>query len=142
MAITSVAGTASASTTTPDRFNELNSEQFLKIIFTELGRQDPTQPSDSSKLLEQLSTIRTIQSDIQLSGDLKTIVSQNQLAAAGNTLGKLVRGLTEDGERVSGTVKSVNSNQDGLFVTLASGERLAFSSIDSILEPPATTGGT
>lgn len=142
MAITSVSDSASASTTSPDRFNELNSEQFLKIIFTELGRQDPTQPSDSSKLLEQLSTIRTIQSDIQLSGDLKTIVSQNQLAAAGNTLGKLVRGLTEDGERVSGTVKSVTSNRDGLFVTLASGERLPFGSIDSILEPPTNTGGT
>ena len=38
-----------------NRFNELSSEDFMKIIFTELQQQDPFEPNDSSALLEQLN---------------------------------------------------------------------------------------
>ena len=47
-----------------DAFSSLNSEQFVKIIFTELSKQDPLQPNDSKALLEQLSSLRNIQSEI------------------------------------------------------------------------------
>ena len=37
------------------RFNDMSSEEFMKIIFTELQQQDPFKPNDSSALLEQLN---------------------------------------------------------------------------------------
>ena len=38
----------------------LGSEEFLKIILTELTSQDPLSPNDTSALLDQISTIRSI----------------------------------------------------------------------------------
>ena len=44
------------------RFNELASEDFIQIIFTELTNQDPLAPNDTSALLDQLNSIRSIES--------------------------------------------------------------------------------
>jgi len=52
-AINALSGSqASASTS---RFSEMSSEDFMKIIFTELQSQDPFKPNDSNALLEQLN---------------------------------------------------------------------------------------
>ncbi|MFN9077856.1 MAG: flagellar hook capping FlgD N-terminal domain-containing protein [bacterium] len=104
--------TVSSSAPTPpplkSRFNEMSSEEFMKIIFTELQQQDPFKPNDSSALLEQLNSIRSIESDIQMGEQLESIVFQNQLASAGNLIGKRVGGLSTENTRVAGTVKSVS----------------------------------
>ena len=112
-AVTSLGSNSSTSGATPNRLSELSSEQFLKIIFTELQQQDPLQPNDSSKLLEQLSSIRSIQSDIELSDQLKSIVTQNQLASAGTMIGNYVSGLSIDNQRVIGQVVSVSRTSEG-----------------------------
>ena len=54
-------------------FNALSSEDFIKIIFTELANQDPFQPNDSSALLEQLNSIRSIESDTKLIDKLEDL---------------------------------------------------------------------
>src|SRR4051812_20037147 len=88
--------------TTPNGFSALTSEQFIKVIFTELSKQDPLQPSDSSKLLEQLSSIRSIQADIEMGAKLQSIVTQNQLSTAAGLIGKNISGLSDRSDRVSG----------------------------------------
>ena len=75
------------------RFSDLSSEQFIEVLFAELQNQDPFQPSDSGALLEQLSSLRNIESQLSLQTQMETLVSQNQLASAGNLIGKLVAGL-------------------------------------------------
>ena len=100
------------------RFNEMSSEEFMKIIFTELQQQDPFKPNDSSALLEQLNSIRSIESDISMGKQLESIVFQNQLAGAGNLIGKRISGLTVDNERVAGQVKSVTRAGDEISLLL------------------------
>lgn len=121
---------------TPNRLSELSSEEFLKIIFTELQKQDPLQPNDSSKLLEQLSSIRSIQSDIELSDQLKSIVTQNQLASAGAMIGNIVSGLDQDNKRVIGQVLSVSRTADGPILNLHNGKRVALDQVDEMTLPP------
>ena len=79
----------------------------MKIIFTELQQQDPFKPNDSSALLDQLNSIRQIESDMQLTEQLESIVFQNQLASASNMIGKVVQGVLPTGDRVAGQVLSV-----------------------------------
>ena len=79
----------------------------MRIIFTELQQQDPFEPNDSSALLEQLNSIRAIESDIELTENLQDIVFQNQLATAGNLIGKTIEGLTATNDRVVGNVFAV-----------------------------------
>ena len=114
--------TVSSSAPTPpplkSRFNEMSSEEFMKIIFTELQQQDPFKPNDSSALLEQLNSIRSIESDLQMGEQLESIVFQNQLASAGNLIGKRVGGLSTENTRVAGTVKSVSRVGDEIGLLL------------------------
>ncbi|HPO93794.1 MAG TPA: flagellar hook capping FlgD N-terminal domain-containing protein, partial [Phycisphaerales bacterium] len=135
-AVTSLGSNSSTSGATPNRLSELSSEQFLKIIFTELQQQDPLQPNDSSKLLEQLSSIRSIQSDIELSDQLKSIVTQNQLASAGTMIGNYVSGLSIDNQRVIGQVVSVSRTSEGPVLNLHNGYRVKLDNIDEMTLPP------
>lgn len=124
-----------------NRFTELSSEDFIKIIFTELQNQDPFQPNDSAALLEQLNSIRSIESDIQLSNRLEDIVFQNQLSSAGNLIGKRVAGLTADAQRVGGTVESVARTGDEIALVLDNGWILPIDNVEYIDSLPTVPGG-
>ena len=89
--------TSAALTTsrTANRFNEMSSEDFIRIIFTELSNQDPFEPNDSGALLEQLNSIRSIESDLQLVDQLQSLVFENQLGAAAGLIGQ--QGVRPDG---------------------------------------------
>ncbi len=88
-------------------FGELDSGKFLNILLTELTNQDPFEPNDSQALLEQLSSLRNIESQASLQKSLEALVLQNNISQAGALLGKVVEGLTPTGERISGEVRSV-----------------------------------
>ena len=136
-----------APTTSPtsSRFNELSSEEFIKIIFTELQNQDPFKPNDSGALLEQLNSIRSIESDIEMSNRLESIVFQNQMSSAGGLIGKRVAGLTADAERVGGTVKSVARTGDEIALVLDNGWIIPMDNVEYIdsqtTPPPAPPAG-
>ncbi|MBL8763178.1 MAG: hypothetical protein JNM07_02785 [Phycisphaerae bacterium] len=112
----------------------LGSQDFLKLIFTELGKQDPLKPNDTNTLLQQLSTIRSIQSDVDLSDRLARLVGQNELASAGGLIGRRVAGLDPDAERIEGQVISVTKTKEGAVLTLDGGRKLPYSGLESILE--------
>jgi flagellar basal-body rod modification protein FlgD len=135
---------SSTSTTSANGFSTLSSGDFLKIIFTELSRQDPTQPSDSKALLEQLSTIRNIQSSTDLSDKLTSLVSQNEFAGASQLIGKAVSGVTQDNTRKLGIVSGVSKTSKGSVVILDDGSRIDFKNIDEVQDiaeiSPKTTG--
>jgi flagellar basal-body rod modification protein FlgD len=120
------------------RFNELKSEDFIKIIFTELSNQDPFAPNDSAALLEQLDSIRSIESDIELGRRLDSLVFENQLAAASAMIGKFVGGLTAENDRVAGYVVSVLRQGDSVQVELDNGWLIPVGNIEAIIDPPQT----
>ncbi|MFN0011078.1 MAG: flagellar hook capping FlgD N-terminal domain-containing protein [Phycisphaerales bacterium] len=133
---------ASGTSTKVDAFSSLSSEQFVKIIFAELSKQDPLKPNDSNQLVSQLANIRSIQSDLDMQSRLKELVSQNQLSTAGGLLGVFVRGTSLEFNAVSGVVQAISQTKDGPVLTLADGNRLKFSGITQILGaaplPPTT----
>jgi flagellar basal-body rod modification protein FlgD len=141
MAVTSATITSSSSSvaqsTRPNKFGDLTSEQFTKIMLSELQSQDPLKPNDSNALLQQVSSIRSIESNLSLEKKLGSILSQNQLASAGNLLGTNISGLTETNTRVSGKVVGVNAGPSGVSVTLSQGWKVPFNKIDGITLPPA-----
>ncbi|MBS0196849.1 MAG: hypothetical protein JSR77_08830 [Planctomycetes bacterium] len=117
-------------------FSSVTSEQFSKIIFTELSRQDPLAPNDTNALLQQISTLRSIQADTDLTDRLKSLVTQNQFASATGMIGKRVSGVSEENERVSDLVSGVTRTDNGPILTLASGARMRMSNLDQVLATP------
>ena len=140
-AIQGAAANMVGGTTGSNRFNELSSEDFMQIIFTELQQQDPFEPNDSSALLEQLNSIRAIESDIELTKNLEDIVFQNQLATAGNMIGKTVEGLTATNDRVVGNVFAVIREGNDVTLQLDSGWEIPANNVQVIVDPTSLPQG-
>ena len=125
---------AAAPATANDRFSELTSQQFVKIIFTELANQDPLEPNDTGALLDQLSTLRSIQSDMDLSEKLETLVTQNELTSAASMIGKFITGTTEQGETVEDFVFSVLRTRSGPVLNLDGGQKVPLGNVSEIID--------
>jgi flagellar basal-body rod modification protein FlgD len=123
------------SSTGNDAFSDLTSAEFLQIIFTELANQDPFEPNDTQAMINQLSSIRSIEADTQFSNQLGKLVRQNELAAASGLIGSLVSGISLDNRRVADLVVSVTQTDQGPVLNLFDGSRMFFSNIDEIVGP-------
>lgn len=99
-------------------FNSLKSEDFLKMLITELQNQDPTQPVDNSHLLEQLSVMRNLQANLELGEAMKSITASQKLATAASFVGKNVKGVDVDGTSVTGKVGSAFLSNDTFYVRI------------------------
>lgn len=116
-------------------FDALTSQDFLKVMLTELSKQDPLSPSDTKEILGQISTIRSIESNLALQRDLDSLVTQNQTSAAGTLIGKYVSGLSDAGDRVESLVGSVSVTRDGPILNLLNGRRVPMKNVEEILDP-------
>ena len=132
--ITSAAGVGGGSVGASSGFGGMDSEEFVKIIFTELQNQDPFSPNDSSALLEQLNSIRSIESDMALTSQLESIVFQNQLAGASNLIGRYIQGMAPGGNRVDGQVISVIRQGDNIGVELDTGWVIDVDQVELIVD--------
>lgn len=124
-----------AASSVPSRFSDMSTEDFIRIIFTELSNQDPFKPNDSAALLEQLNSIRSIESDLQLTGQLKSLVTDNQLSSASGMIGKFIGGLTADNDRVAGFVVSVIRQDDQITLELDNGWLVPISGVETVIDP-------
>jgi flagellar hook assembly protein FlgD len=93
-------------------------------------------------LLEQLSTIRNIQSSTDLSDKLTSLVSQNEFAGASQLIGKAVSGVTQDNTRKLGIVSGVSKTSKGSVVILDDGSRIDFKNIDEVQDIADTSKKT
>ena len=130
-AVTQATSSSSSSSSTLTGATEsLGRDDFFKLLIAELTNQDPLKPNDSTQMLEQLSSLRSIQSDMNLTEKLESILTQSQLSTAGSLIGKYVSGLTAGGQRVVGEVVSVARNADGPILRLSNNFLLPFSNVD------------
>jgi len=113
-------------------FGELSSEEFIRVMLTELSNQDPFDPQDSSALLEQMSSLRNIESQLALQEQLSDLVLQNQIAAAGGMIGKVVSGLNDSNAAVDGLVTSVRVVNGKAILELDTGQSLAMDRVTVI----------
>ncbi|MBI1190853.1 MAG: hypothetical protein GC200_09270 [Tepidisphaera sp.] len=113
-------------------FSALSSGDFTKIILQELSHQDPLNTSDTNQLIQQLSGIRSIQSNTDLSDKLDQLLNHNDFTNASTLIGKTVSGLADDSSRVSGVVSTVSRTSKGTVVTLDDGSRVQVANLDEV----------
>src|SRR5437762_6740868 len=83
---------------------QLKSEDFIKMMITQLQNQDPMEPAKNEQLLAQMSQIGQLEASTNLQDSLKSLVLQNNIGSAGNLIGKTVQGLDEHGASIQGLV--------------------------------------
>lgn len=122
--------TPSAAATDP--YASMTSGDFVKVMLSELQHQDPTNPTDTSKIMSELSSLRNIESQLSLQTNLQNLVSQNQIAQASGMIGKLVSGMDSNGQKMSGHVMSVKVVNGSAVLQLDSGQALNMNDVTTI----------
>ena len=111
---------------------ELKTEDFIKMMITQLQNQDPLEPAKNQELLAQMSQIGQLQSATSLQESLKGMVLQNQIGSASALIGKTVQGLDGQDDPVTGLVNSVKVGADGISLELDNGKSLPLSRVTQI----------
>lgn len=141
-AIGSAAATSAQSTNqTGNAYSELSSGEFLKIILSELTNQDPLAPNDTSAILEQLSSIRNIESQTTLEGKFDALVTQNAISSSANMIGKYVEGINGANNAVSGVVTSLTIEEGEPVLRLSDGSSLAADRVTEVQDGDASGFG-
>lgn len=141
MSVSGITGSGSSVASSTDPFAAMSSEDFIKVMFTELTNQDPLAPNESKDLLEQIGTIRSIEADVDLSKRLQEMSRQNEIASASTLVGKFVTGRNGVGTEVAGFVDSVSITTDGPVMNLGTGYRVALEDLIEVVDPALLDGG-
>jgi flagellar basal-body rod modification protein FlgD len=134
-AITNAASKTGPSQSTRDRMQELDVEQFLKLMIAELQNQDPLNPMDNAQMIQQMGEIRSIAATDKLSTTLETVQLGQALASASSLIGKNISGLSDKSPQVNGKVDRV-SVVDGVPKLHVGSDVVSLSNIREIV--PAT----
>ena len=98
---------SSSNTSGTDRFQELGTEAFLKLMVAELQNQDPMNPTDNAQMLQQINQIREIASNDKLSTSLDAVLIGQNMATAAGLIGQTVTGTNSLGETATGKVDRI-----------------------------------
>lgn len=101
-------------------FSSLTADDFLKVLIEQLKTQDPSNPTDSNQLLEQVSSMRALQSSIELSDSIKSLTMSQQLTSATSFLGKTISGTDSNDQAASGIVDRVVVSDGKTFLAIGS----------------------
>jgi flagellar basal-body rod modification protein FlgD len=117
-------------------FQELNGEDFFKVLIAQLVNQDPLEPTSNQELLAQMASIREIELNSSLTDSLKNLTSQQQFGSASSLIGRSVTGpVGEDGTAIHGQVVSVRFEADGrVYLQLDSGQELNLADVVNVTD--------
>lgn len=108
---TSSSGSSQSKTTGNDLGN-VNLDEFLQLMITELQNQDPLNPTDNSEMLAQMTQIRQMGATNQLTDALTSLSMGQSLTQASNLIGKKVTALDDKSKEISGVVDRVSVKID------------------------------
>lgn len=92
--------------------NDLDVDQFLQLMISELTNQDPLNPMDNTQLVQQLGHIREIAATNQLTETLSSVATGQSLTTASSLLGKKVSALAANNQNITGIVDRVSVEVD------------------------------
>ena len=115
--------------------NEVNQEDFFKLLTVELSSQDPLEPKKDSEFLSQVMQISSLEQARAMQSDLAAMRLEQQITQANGMLGREV----DFGESLDGKVSAVKF-QDGRPMIEVDGELYDLQELLSINLPEETVG--
>lgn len=127
-------GSNSSTTSAKKSAYDLKTEDFIKMMITQLQNQDPTEPVKNEELLAQMSQISQLQSSTTLTSTLQGLTLQNQIGSASSLIGKVVKGLDSEDDPVTGLVTSIKVAGDKVNLQLDNGKQLQLTRVTEITQ--------
>lgn len=115
----------------------MKSEDFFRILVTELQQQDPFEPAKTSDMVGQVAQIRDIELSGTLTGTLDTLAQQQRAAGTGDLIGKYIiaRVAGEGGSdaQIEGVVTGVSFDADAsALLELDTGSSVPMASVQRV----------
>ena len=82
---TSASSSSSSNSTTPS--NQLDANSFITLLAAQLQAQDPLNPLDPNQMVNELTSMNTLQQTIQIRQDLDALVKAAQTGSAQPAVG-------------------------------------------------------
>ncbi len=139
--ITSTVGSSTQVTSTHDAttrgFGDMSSEDFFKLLITELQTQDPMNPTDNQQLMQQMSTIREMEQTATLTETLTSLASEQRFSGATSLIGHYIAGTVKDSSggsyELQGLVIGVRFDADGdAILELHNGREIPLSRVEQV----------
>ena len=112
---------------------DVDLDDFLKLLIAELQNQDPLNPMGNNEMLQQLSQIREIESNDRLTQTLESVLLGQSLTTASGMIGRSITAMTKNGATVTGRVDRV-SIVDGMPKLNVDGQVVDLKSVSEILD--------
>lgn len=114
---------------------QLGSQDFLKLLVTQMTTQDPLNPMDDKEFIAQMAQFSSLEETTKLNKTMSAFVQGQQAAAASSYLGREVT-LAADGAEIRGIVSAVSASAaDGQVSLTVNGRRYDVSSVREIRLP-------
>jgi flagellar basal-body rod modification protein FlgD len=130
--------------------DQVDKEQFLRLLVTQLRNQDPLEPTKNEEFLAQLATFSALEQQQITNEGLATLVGLTQaqltlggLSQAASLVGREVTWIDDLGAEQRGTVTRVSFDARGVFAEI-DGQMVPAGSIVAVHAPgggSSTTGG-
>ena len=101
-----------SSTSSGNGLQDVDLDQFLGLLITELQNQDPLNPMDNAQMMEQIGQIRQIGSTTKLTDTLTSLATGQELSMASSLIGKKISALDNNAKDITGVVDSVAVQTD------------------------------
>lgn len=137
----SSSSSSSSSSNGASGFAALTANDFMTMLITELQNQDPTQPVSNSDLLQQLSQMQALQSNVELNTTLKDFASNQQISSGAAFLGKVVSGNDSNQNPVTGIADSVFLQNGTLTIGVGSSS-IPINNITGVALDPSAAGSS
>lgn len=87
---------------------DLDKNDFLKILITQLSHQDPLQPMQDKEFIAQMAQFSSLEQITNMSTSLEKFTSKLETSQAYGLIGRDVELVTQTGTQVSGKVDAVS----------------------------------
>ena len=126
MTITSASSVASAGSS---QVNNLNMQDFLKVLLTQLTYQDPLKPMDNQQFMAQIAQFTALGQSQQMNSNIETRVSKQASLQSVGLIGRTVDITTSSGT-LTGTVSALSLSGTSPQLTINAGGGGTLSNID------------
>jgi flagellar basal-body rod modification protein FlgD len=136
---TQAIGSALTSATSKSGMSGVSGEDFMSILIKQLQMQDPFQPMTNQEMISQMSTIRELEMNTQLTDKLSQLTDQQRFGSAAALIGKHVKGTVSDSSgndyEVDGVVAGIEFTKTGdVVLQLESGDKLPISGLTEVTQ--------
>lgn len=122
----------------------LDSTDFMKLLSTQMAKQDPLKPMEDTAFISQMASFSSLNQMQQMTNNFATLTKDTKNSSAGGLLGYQVTAVDTEGNAVVGRVTAVDTSGTEPVLTV-NGTACKYSTVTKVEFPtniPAASAST